>query len=114
MLMNRISRLRNVLLIVLISILPMLTSCQSCRENNQEKEVIKSLDPGSFPEIIDVSFVSGNDLHELLIFFTDVYSEHLKTLIAAKSTGRFIDDIDSEIDYCQDVLDWLENLKLLD
>jgi len=73
---------------------------------------IKTLDPASFPEPIDISFASGKNKEALLLYFIDIYSEHLKLLISAKSTGKFIDDIDSEIQYCRDVLGWLESFDL--
>lgn len=88
----------------------MLTGCRTCPEKNPE--VIKTLDPASFPGLIDISFATGDDKEALLLYFADIYSEHLKLLIAAKSTGKFIDDIDDEIEYCRDVLAWLEGFGL--
>ena len=85
-------------------------SCQTCPSS--ENELIKNLDPGYFPELIDVSSFLGPEKRIILDYVTDIYTEHLKLLLSAKSTGRFTDDIDDEILDCRDALDWLESIKI--
>jgi len=87
----------------------MQTSCQTCPEN--QGELVKNLDPGYFPQILNITNYSGIQKRELIFFFTSVYTEHMKLLLSARSTGRFIDDIEIEIYDCQEVLDWLETIK---
>lgn len=89
----------------------MLIGCQTCPKEI-DAEPVKILDPGVFPEPIVISDFNSDQKTIILLYFTDVYSEHLKLLIAAKSTGKFIDDIDSEIQYCREVLEWLESFDL--
>lgn len=80
-----------------------LSSCQTIQKSVVEK--VKYLDPGYFPELPDIE-----NNREVLLFMVDAYSEHLKLLISARSTGYFIDDIELEIEDCQAVLDWLDSL----
>lgn len=94
---------------MMISISIILTSCQTCPEN-QEVE-IKRFDPGNFPELIDIDSFSAEEKRIVLDFMIDVYTEHLKLLLSAKTTGDFIDEIDNEIEYCRSVLDWIDSLK---
>ncbi len=90
----------------------MLTSCTTCPKSEAEK--VKYLDPGYFPELIDLSYYPVKEKRELLDFFAEIYTEHLKLLISAKSTGYFINDIDLEIEDNQAVLNWLNDLSLLE
>lgn len=88
-----------------------LNSCRTCPEKI-ESEPIQTLNPGSFPEPVDISSLTAQDKKVVLGFFADAYSEHLKLLLSARTTGMFVEDIESEIQYCHDVLDWLESFSM--
>lgn len=88
----------------------MLTACKSYPK--KEQETVKYLDPGYFPELINIENFSVNEKRLVLDFMTEVYSEHLKLLISAKSTGMFIDDIDYEIEDCRAAIDWISSISL--
>lgn len=90
----------------------MQTSCRTCPESPEE--IKKIIDAGYFPELIVLSDYSETEKRELLIYFTDIYGEHLKLLLSAKSTGYFTDEIDDEIEDCRAVLKWIEEVSLLD
>ncbi len=89
-----------------------MVSCQTCPPSEIES-VKKRLDPGYFPELVNIDNLSADEKRIVLDFMIDAYGEHLKLLLASKTTGYFIDDIDLEILDCRDALEWL-NMKRLE
>ncbi len=84
----------------------MLTACQTCPDVNQ----IKYLTADPTPNI--VAFDPHNpELPKILTMQSEFFTAHLKLLLDAQSTELFTDDIQDEIDYCNSVLDWLNNLS---
>jgi len=41
----------------------------------------------------------------------DSYSEHLILLLSSRTTGRFTDDIETEIEDCKASITWLKTLE---
>jgi hypothetical protein len=111
MLTSKTKLLKRLLPIILILTALMLSGCQTCPKE-VDAEPVKILDPGVFPEPIVISNFNSDQKTTILKYFADVYTEHLKLLLAAKATGMFVDDIDEEIQYCRDVLEWLGSFDL--